>query len=438
MRQAPNSLEEFWIPFTSNREFKAAPRLISRAEGMTLYNQYDEPLIDGSSGLFCSPAGHCHPKIVEAVHAQMSRNTYTSPFGTGHQGAFDLAREVAALTPEGLNRIFFGNSGSEAIDSALKIAMAYHSARGDHRRTRFVSRDRAYHGVNIGGLSLSGMVRNRNAFPATLPYVSTIRDTHTGEELGRPGQPESGADRAEDLERLCQTYGGETIAAVFVEPVAGSTGVLVPPQGYLERLREICDQHGVLLVFDEVITGFGRMGHNFGAQTFGVTPDLMTMAKALTNGSIPMGAVAVKQSIYDAVIEAAPEGAIEFFHGYTYSAHPAATAAGLAMMEIIREEGLFQRVFAHQDHFREAVHSLMDHPMVRDVRSIGFIAGVELEPGAGVGARGGALQTDLFWRGLHVKFTADTGIIAPPFIAEPSDIDRILEVFRQGLDAIPA
>ncbi len=436
MRIAGNSLEEQWIPFTPNRAFKANPRLVSRAEGVTLYDQNGGRVIDGSSGLFCSPAGHCHPKIIEAVHAQMKRNTYVSPFGLAHEGGFALAREVAALTPEEINHVFFVNSGSEAIDTALKIVMAYNAARGQAHRHRFVSRERAYHGVNIGGVSLSGMVNNRRAFPVVMPNVVMMRHTWTGEELHSPGQPQRGAELAEDLAKICATYGCDQIAAVFVEPVAGSTGVLVPPKGYLERIREICDQHDIVLVFDEVITGFGRMGFNFGAQTFGVTPDIMTMAKALTNGSIPMGAVAVKDMIYDAVVDAAPDGAIELFHGYTYSGHPAACAAGLAALEIYRSEGLFQRSTDMGPYFAEAIHSLGDHPLVRDVRSIGMIAGVEVRAAeAGPGKRGGALQAEMFWKGLHVKFTGDVGIVAPQFIAEREHIDEIVEKFRATLDA---
>jgi len=433
MRQG-NSLEEFWIPFTPNRAFKKAPRMVAKAEGTWLWNQHGEKVIDGSSGLFCSPAGHCHPKIIEAVHAQMKDNTYTAPFGLAHDGSFALAREVSKLTPEGIDRIFFVNSGSEAIDTAIKIVMAYNHARGQHQRIRMVSRERAYHGVNLGGTSLSGMVRNRAQFPITMPNVVHMRHTWTGEELNRPGQPEHGAHLADDLQRFCDTYGGESIAAVFVEPVAGSTGVLVPPKGYLERIREICTANDILLVFDEVITGFGRMGYNFGAQTFGVTPDIMTMAKALTNGSIPMGAVAVRDDIYDTLMDAAPEGAIELFHGYTYSGHPAATAAGLAMQEIIREEGLFQRVFEHQDYFRDAIHSLGDHPLVKDVRSIGFISGIEVHHDGKPGRRGSRVQTAMFWNGCHVKFTGDVGIVAPQFIVGREEIDIIVDRFRRTLD----
>ncbi|MEM9813034.1 MAG: aminotransferase class III-fold pyridoxal phosphate-dependent enzyme [Pseudomonadota bacterium] len=429
-----NSLEQHWMPFTPNRAFKKEPRLVSRAEGTWLWDQNGGQILDGSSGLFCSPAGHCHPKIVEAVHAQMKINTYTAPFCLSHDGTFALAAEVAKLTPEPLNHVFFVNSGSEAIDTALKIAMAYNNARGEAHRSRFVSRERAYHGVNIGGISLSGMVKNRETFPLVMPNVVMMRHTWTGDDLFCVGQPEHGAELANDLQRFCDMYGGGQIAAVVVEPVAGSTGVLVPPKGYLERLREICDEQGILLIFDEVITGFGRMGFNFGSQTFGVVPDIMTMAKALTNGSIPMGAVAVKDEIYDTVVDASPEGTIEFFHGYTYSGHPAATAAGLAMMDIIREEELFERSTALGPYFNEAVMSLRDHPLVKDIRTIGCIAGVEVHPFPNVGKRGAAMQTDLFWSGLHVKFTGDVGILAPQFIAERTHVDQMVDIFRRTLD----
>ncbi|WP_112323858.1 aminotransferase class III-fold pyridoxal phosphate-dependent enzyme [Oceanibium sediminis] len=430
-----NSLEQHWMPFTPNRAFKKKPRLVKRAEGTYLYDQNDGKIIDGSSGLFCSPAGHCHPKIIEAVHAQMQKNTYTPPFGLGHDGSFALAERVARLTPDEINHVFFVNSGSEAVDTALKIAMAYNNARGEAHRNRFVSRERAYHGVNIGGVSLSGMVKNRETFPLVMPNVVMMRHTFTGEALNHPGQPLKGAELAEDLQRICDTYGGGQIAACIVEPVAGSTGVLVPPVGYLKRLREICDTHGIILIFDEVITGFGRMGHNFGAQTFEVTPDIMTMAKALTNGSIPMGAVAVRDEIYDTVVDASPAGAIEFFHGYTYSGHPAACAAGLAALEIYEKEGLFQRSFDLHDYFRDAVHSLADHPLVRDVRSIGLIAGVEVFAHPTPGARGAKMQEDMFWNGLHVKFTGDSAILAPQFIAERHHVDEMIEKFRAVLDA---
>ncbi len=429
-----NSMEQHWMPFTANRAFKAEPRMVRRAEGTYLYDQNGDKVIDGSSGLFCSPAGHCHPKIIEAVHAQMKTNTYTAPFGLGHDGSFRLAAEIAQLTPEAINHVFFVNSGSEAVDTALKIAMAYNNARGEAHRNRFVSRERAYHGVNIGGVSLSGMVKNRETFPLVMPNVVMMRHTWTGDDLFCVGQPEHGKELAEDLQRFCETYGGGQIAAVIVEPVAGSTGVLVPPKGYLERIREICDTHGILLIFDEVITGFGRMGDNFGAQTFGVTPDIMTLAKALTNGSIPMGAVAVRDEIYDTVVDASPEGAIEFFHGYTYSGHPAACAAGSAMMAIIEEEALFQRSKDMAPYFNEAVMSLKGHPLVKDIRTIGMAAGIEVHPHPAPGVRGNLLQKDMFWNGLHVKFTGDSGILAPQFIVERAHIDEIIDKFTATLN----
>lgn len=430
-----NSLEAQWMPFTDNRGFKRDPRLVVEAQGMYLTDHRGGKVIDGSSGLFCSPAGHCHPKIVEAVHAQMQRSTYVAPFQLGHPASFALAERVARLTPEGINHVFFVNSGSEAVDTALKMAMAYHQAKGQPR-SRFVSRERAYHGVNIGGVSLSGMVRNRDIYHGVIPNVVMLRHTFDPDNLFIPGgrPQEGGVALANDLQRFCDTYGGQNIAAVFVEPVAGSTGVLPPPVGYLERLREICDAHGILLVFDEVICGFGRLGANFGAQAYGVIPDIMTMAKALTNGSIPMGAVAVRDEIYETVTAASPEGAIEFFHGYTYSGHPAACAAGLAMMDIIEEEGLFEQARDLIPHFQEAVLSLRDHPQVRDIRVAGLMAGVELHADGAPGKRGNALQAVTFWNGVHVKFTGDTAIVAPQFIASPAEVDEIIGKLRKSFD----
>jgi len=429
-----NSLENHWMPFTDNRGFKASPRLITEASGVFMKDHIGNSLIDGSSGLFCCPAGHCHPKIIEAVHEQMKINTYTSPFGTGHEASFELADRVSELTPDGMNHVFFVNSGSEAVDTALKITMAYHSAMGENRN-RFVSRERAYHGVNMGGVSLSGMVNNRRTFPVVMPGIVMMRHTWTGNDLNVQGQPSEGKELANDLDRFVQTYGGQTIAACIVEPVAGSTGTLVPPVGYLERLREICDQNGILLIFDEVITGFGRMGTNFAADKFQVKPDIMTMAKALTNGSMPMGAVCVKDEIYEVVTDRANEGAIEFFHGYTYSGHPAACAAGLASLKIYADECLFERANNLSTYFLDGIFSLSNHPLVKDIRGIGLMAGVEMHADGNVGKRGGKLQKDLFWNGLHIKFTGDTGIVAPMFISENSHIDQIVEKLRKTLDA---
>ncbi len=430
-----NSLEEHWMPFTGNRDFKENPRLIVHGEGVYFTDHKGGRVIDGSSSLFCCPAGHGRTEIADAVHKQLLTNSYTPPFQIGHPAAFELARKLAALLPEPINHVFFVNSGSESVDTALKMVMAYHRARGESQRLRFVSRERSYHGVNIGGVSLSGMVKNRETFPVTMPNIVMMRHTLTGRELFCEGQPQlDGVELANDLERHCQTYGGATIAAVFVEPVAGSTGTLVPPVGYLERLREICDQHGILLVFDEVITGFGRLGSPFAAQHFGVMPDIITLAKALTNGCIPMGAVACRDEIYETVTNAAPENAIEFFHGYTYSAHPAACAAAIAALDIYQRDGLFERAAEMAPYFASAMMSLRDHELVKDIRTIGMMSGLEVHPHPAPGARGQEMQKALFWNGCHIKFTGDSGIIAPPFIAERSHIDEIVEKVRKTLD----
>jgi len=333
-------LQPYWMPFTANKEFKREPRMIARAEGLYFYTPDGRKIIDASSGLFCSAAGHCRTEITQAVAEQLGTLDYTAPFMRSHAKAFELASRVAEYTPEGLNRIFFVNSGSESIDTAMKMAMMYHRVNGEPQRQIFISRDKAYHGVNWGGVSLSGMVNNRRAFGTGLPGVHHMRHTHLEENKFSRGQPEHGAELADDLLRFCEMHGGENIAAVFVEPVAGSIGCLPPPKGYLDRLRKICDDHGILLVFDEVICGFGRLGTNFGAQKFGVTPDIMTMAKAITNGAQPMGAVAASEKIYDTIANAGPERGVEFFHGYTYSGHPAACAAGIAMMDIIAGDRL--------------------------------------------------------------------------------------------------
>ena len=433
METMPNSLEEQWMPFTPNREFKSEPRLVVKSQGVHMWSHAGGRILDGSSGLFCVPAGHGRREIADAVHQQLLSNDYMAPFNLGHAGSFELARKLAKLLPDPINHVFFCNSGSESVDTALKIAMAYHGARGDHRRLRFVSRERAYHGVNIGGVSLSGMVKNRDSFPVVMPYVLTLRHTWLQQNRFQRGQGDEGADLANDLQRMVDTYGGQTIAAVFVEPVAGSTGCLVPPKGYLERLREICDANGILLIFDEVITGFGRIGAPFAAQAFGVTPDIMTMAKALTNGAQPMGAVAVKDTVYDAVVDAAPEGGIEFFHGYTYSGHPASCAAGNATLDIYESEGLFERAAGLSDYFLDAVYGLRDIELIGDIRGIGLLAAIDVKPGQAAGQRGAAMQKQLFMNGLHVKFTGDSGILAPQFIAEKDHIDEMIAILRKTL-----
>jgi len=433
MQYTANTLENHWMPFTGNRDFKADPRLMVKGEGIYYWDHKGGKIIDGSSGLFCSAAGHCRPEIADAVSAQLRENDFTPPFQSGHPGSFELAAKVSSLMPDGINHVFFTNSGSESIDTALKIAMAYHRARGEGQRTRFVSRERAYHGVNIGGTSLGGMVKNRETFSGLMPSIVHMRHTWLEKNRFAKGQPEHGAELAEDLQRAVETYGGSTIAACFIEPIAGSTGVLVPPKGYLERLREICDTHGILLVFDEVICGFGRTGKAFAAQSFGVTPDIITMAKALTNGALPMGAVAVDDEIYDTVVNAAPENAIELFHGYTFSGHPTACAAGLAALEIYEKENLFERAAELSPYFLDQVYSLQDLNAVTDIRGYGLIAGFDVATGDAPGQRGTQLQKDLFWSGLHVKFTGDTGIIAPPFIAEKEHIDQIVGILREKL-----
>ena len=436
MQITANSLEHLWMPFTANREFKASPRLCTRSEGVYYRDHHGRRVLDASSGLFCVAAGHGRAEIAEAVHRQLLDLDYCPPFQLGHPAQFELARRIAALTPEGIDRVFFGNSGSEAIETAIKIALAYHHARGEGTRTRMVSRERAYHGVNMGGTSLSGMVRNREVFGIGMAGVAHMRHTWLPENRYSRGQPPNGAELADDLERIVALYGAETIAACFVEPIAGSTGALVPPLGYLERLREICDRHGVLLVFDEVITGFGRTGRAFAAESFGVRPDIMTMAKALTNGNLPMGAVAVDENIYDTITGAAPDGAIDFFHGYTYSGTPAACAAGLATMEIYEREGLFERAAELSPYFLDAVFSLRDLAAVADLRGYGLIAGFDLVPGSTPGARGPEVQKKLFAAGLHLKMTGDSGIIAPPLVSERSHVDELVDVVRGVLAKI--
>ena len=430
------NLERHWLPFTNNREFKRAPRLFVRAEGMHYYTPDGRKVLDGSSGLFTSAAGHCRPEIAAAVAKQLETLDFTPSFQRSHPGAFELADGVAALTPKGLDHVFFCNSGSEAVDTAMKIALAYHLARKEGQRNYFVSRERAYHGVNIGGTALSGMVRNREVFGALMPGILHLRHTLLPENRLTRGMGGTGAELADDLARFVNLVGEKRIAAVFVEPIAGSTGVIVPPRGYLERLREICTRYGILLVFDEVICGFGRTGEAFGATAFGVTPDLITMAKALTNGAQPMGAVAVREGLYRTILDAAPEGMPEFFHGYTYTAHPAACAAGLATLEIYRREELFAKARDLSGYFLDKMFGLSDLAGVADVRGFGMLAGVEVKPGKAPGVRGQELQATLYDRGLHVKTTGDVAIMAPAFIASRADIDAMAEMLREAISGL--
>jgi len=432
-RPAELQLQQLWLPFTPNKEFQHEPRLIERAEGMYFYAPGGRKIIDASAGLFCVAAGHCRPEISEAVYRQLQKLDFAPTFLRGHPGAFELANRIVEHTPAELNRVFFVNSGSESVDTAMKIALMVHRVRGQPQRQIFISRERAYHGVNMGGVALGGLLNNRRAFGTGLATVYHLRHTALPANRFVKGQPETGVELAEDLARFCQLYGGENIAAVFVEPTAGACGCLPPPKGYLNRLREICDANGILLVFDEVICGWGRLGANFGAQAFGVTPDIITMAKALTNGAQPMGAVVVRQSIYDAINNAGPERGIEFFHGYTYSGHPVACAAGLAMMEIYKTDRLVERARDLAPYFADAMHSLRDLPVVQDIRSIGMLAAVDVVAAGAVAVRGHEAQKRLYDRGLHLKNTGDSLVIAPPLIAEKKHVDEIVEKLRDVL-----
>jgi beta-alanine--pyruvate transaminase len=429
-----SKLDAYWMPFTANRQFKKAPRLLIRAEGMYFWDQHDRKVLDGIAGLWCVNAGHARPKIVQAIQQQAGEMDYAPPFQMGHPKAFELAERLVELTPQGINRVFYTNSGSEAVETALKMAIAYHRVRGEGARTRLIGRERGYHGVNFGGISVGGMVGNRKMFGALLAGVDHIRHTHDpARNAFSVGQPAHGAEFADDLERLVALHDASTIAAVIVEPVAGSTGVLLPPQGYLQRLREICDKHGILLIFDEVITGFGRTGANFASQRFGVTPDMMTVAKGITNGCVPMGAVLCKQEIHDTFM-AGPEHLIEFFHGYTYSAHPLACAAALGTLDTYAEEGLLTRAAEMERYFADALHGLKGLPHVIDIRNIGLVGGVELAPLPGEPAkRAFNVFLDCYEKGVLIRTTGDTIALSPPLIIEKSHIDHIVATIADAL-----
>ena len=430
----PPKLDAYWMPFTANRQFKQAPRLLVRAEGMHYETDDGRQILDGVAGLWCVNAGHARPRIVQAIQAQAAEMDYAPPFQMGHPKAFELAERLAALAPAGLDRVFFTNSGSESVETALKIALAYHRVRGEGSRTRLIGRERGYHGVNFGGMSVGGIVGNRKMFGTLLSGVDHIRHTHDlAHNAHSVGQPAHGAEFADDLERLVALHDASTIAAVIVEPIAGSTGVLIPPQGYLQRLREICDRHGILLIFDEVITGFGRTGRAFAAQTYGVTPDLITTAKGITNGCVPMGAVFARRAIHDAFMHG-PEHLIEFAHGYTYSAHPLACAAGLATLDTFEEEGLLTRAAALEATFAEAVHGLRGLPHVIDVRNTGLVGGIELAPRPGEpGRRAFDVFLDCFEQGVLIRTTGDTIALSPPLIIGPDLIGRLAEAIGRAL-----
>jgi beta-alanine--pyruvate transaminase len=433
-----STLEHFWMPFTANRQFKAAPRLLARAEGMYYWTPDGRQVLDGTAGLWCVNAGHSRKPIVEAVQKQAATMDYAPPFSMGHPLAFEAATAVARVAPAGMQRVFFTNSGSESADTAIKMALAYHRARGEPSRRIIIGRERGYHGVNIGGTMAGGIPGNRKAFPTMMVGVDHIRSTH---DLARNafsrGQPAHGAEFADELERLVTFHDASNIAAVIVEPMAGSAGVLIPPKGYLEKLAATCMKHGILLIFDEVITGFGRLGTPFAAHYFNITPDILTCAKAINNAAVPMGAVIAKNEIYDTITNAAPEGQIEFLHGYTYSAHPLACAALLATQQLYVDEQLFARSQAVAPKLEAALHSLKGARHVIDIRNLGLVGGIELEPRAGaVGKRGLETHVKCFEAGVLVRFTGDILAMSPPLIIEEAQIDRIVETLRTVLQSI--
>jgi beta-alanine--pyruvate transaminase len=431
--------EHLWMPFTANREFKSRPRLLVSASGMYYTSADGRQILDGTAGLWCVNAGHCHPKITEAIRKQAGEMDFAPLFQMGHPQAFASASALAAIAPEGLDRVFFCNDGSEAVDTALKIALAWHRARGDAQRNRLIGRERAYHGVGFGGIAVGGIAGNRKQFGPTLANADHLRHPLDIERNAfSRGLPEHGTELADEFEaRLLALHDPSTVAALIVEPVQGSTGVILPPKGYLQRLRQICDRHGILLIFDEVITGFGRLGAPFAADHFGVVPDMITCAKGLTNAAVPMGAVIVRRDIHDLFMQTAPEGAIELAHGYTYSGHPLAAAAMLATMEVYREEDLFARAAATAPYFEDAAHSLRGLPFVKDIRNLGLICGIELEslPGKPT-ARAIDVFLRCFWEeGVLIRTTGDIIALSPPLIIEPAQVDRLFDAIASALRA---
>ena len=429
-------LDALWMPFTANRQYKAAPRLLASASGMYYTTHDGRKILDGCAGLWCVAAGHCRKEIADAIAHQVQTLDYAPPFQMGHPLSFEAASKVAAIMPSGLDRIFFTNSGSESIDTALKIALAYHRARGEGQRTRFIGRERGYHGVGFGGMAVGGIGPNRKAFSANLmPGTDHLPATlNIAEAAFSKGQPTWGAHLADDLERIIALHDPSNVAAVIVEPLAGSAGVLVPPVGYLERLREITSKHGILLIFDEVITAFGRLGAATAAERFKVTPDLITMAKAINNAAVPMGAVAVRREVHDTVIDAAAAGAIELPHGYTYSGHPLAAAAAIATLDLYRSEDLFGRAAKLAPLFEEAAHGVRGAPHVKDIRNLGLVAGIELEPRPGQpGARGYEVFLKCLERGVLVRYTGDILAFSPPLIVTEAQIAELFDTVRQVL-----
>ncbi len=433
----PNDLEAFWMPFTANRQFKAAPRLLVAAQGMYYTSDDGRQILDGTAGLWCCNAGHGRDGIVAAVQRQVATLDFAPTFQMGHPVAFEAASRLAGLFPPDLGRVFFTNSGSESVDTALKIALAYHRARGAGNRTRLIGRERGYHGVGFGGISVGGIPNNRKFFGPLLPGIDHLSHTHTKTDAFTRGQRVQGAELAEQLEALVALHDPSTIAAVIVEPVAGSTGVLIPPVGYLEALRRITQQYGILLIFDEVITGFGRLGAPFAVDYFGIKPDLVVLAKGITNGTVPMGAVVAEEAVYQTIMTDAAPGLIELFHGYTYSGHPLASAALIATLDLYRDEDLFARAGRLAPAFAEAAHRLAGAPHVIDIRNLGLVAGIELAPRAGApGARAYEVFVKCFERGVLIRVTGDIIALSPPLIITCDEIDRLFTVLRAVLDEV--
>ncbi len=434
----PNDLEAFWVPFTPNRAFKKNPRLIARAKDMHYYTVDGKAVMDGSAGMWCCNAGHNRDPIVAAIQQQAAELDYPPAFQFSHPKAFELASRIAALAPGDLDHVFFCNSGSEAVDTALKVALAYNNVRGEASRVRLIGRERGYHGVGFGGISVGGIVANRKMFGTALSGVDHLPHTYNREKQAfTKGEPEWGAHLADDLDRLVALHDASTIAAVIVEPMSGSTGVLPPPKGYLQRLRQICDKHGILLIFDEVITGFGRLGHCFASERYDVTPDMITFAKGVTNAAVPMAGVMASKGIYDAFMTG-PEHMVELFHGYTYSGHPLAAAAGLATLDVYKDEGLFERAQKLEPVFAEAMMSLKGEPNVEDIRTVGLLAGIDLAPMQGKPGLRGYEATERMYHdiNIYVRVAMDTLVASPPLIATENDIGEIRDGIAKVLRAV--
>ena len=431
------NLDNYWLPFTPNKKFKANPRLLTSAKGMYYKTDDDREVLDGIAGLWCTNAGHCHPKIVEAVQNQVAELDYATAFNMSHPKAFELAEKISSLTPEGLDRIFYGNSGSEAVETAMKVALAYHASKGEGQRTKFIGREKGYHGVNFGGVSVGGLTPNRKSFGPLLPGIDHMPHTWDVEHMAfSKGQPEWGLHLADELEKILMLQDPSTVAAVIIEPVTGSGGVIVPPKGYLERIREICTKHNVLLIFDEVITGFGRLGCCFAANRFDVRPDMITMAKGLTSAMIPMSAVAFDNSIYDQLMEG-PEAMIELFHGYTYSGHPVACAAGIATLDVYEEEGLFDNAKAMEPHFEEAIHSLKGLNQVIDIRNIGLMGAIHFGSN-GLPATEFAAKVfqHCYDNNVLVRYSGEFLVLSPSLIVEQTHIEKIIEALKKAIQSV--